>query len=104
MKAAFLLFESISKLKVNFNKSMLFGVNVNATWLHEATSVMRCKHGLLPFMYLGLPIGGDPRKLQFWYPLVDRIRNHPYVVRNLGKYLGLNGMLFVYNLRMEDWG
>jgi hypothetical protein len=25
-------------------------------------------------MYLGLPIGGDARKLQFWYPLVDQIR------------------------------
>jgi len=24
---------------------------------------------------LGLPIGGDPRKHQFWCPLVDRIRN-----------------------------
>ena len=30
--------------------------------------------GRLPCLYLGLPIGGDPRKLQFWYPLVDRIR------------------------------
>ena len=75
MKAALLLFESIFGLKVNFNKSMLFGVNVNDSWLHEAASVMRGKHGLLPFMYLGLPIGGDPRKLQFWYPLVDRIRS-----------------------------
>jgi len=36
---------------------------------------MSCKHGHLPFLYLGLPIGGDPRKLQFWYSLVDRIRN-----------------------------
>ncbi|PNX66913.1 cysteine-rich receptor-like protein kinase, partial [Trifolium pratense] len=54
---------------------MLFGVNVNDSWLHEAASVMNCKHGRLPFLYLGLPIGGDLRKLQFWYPLVDRIRN-----------------------------
>ncbi|GAU35536.1 hypothetical protein TSUD_155670 [Trifolium subterraneum] len=74
LKAVLILFESISGLKVNFNKSMLVGVNVNDSWLHEAASVMNCKHGKLPFLYLGLPIGGDPRKLQFWYPLVDRIR------------------------------
>jgi len=74
LKAVLILFESISGLKVNFNKSMLFGVNVNDSWFHAATSVMRCKHGRLPFIYLGLPIGGDPRKLQFWYPLVDSIR------------------------------
>ncbi|GAU28790.1 hypothetical protein TSUD_357760 [Trifolium subterraneum] len=53
---------------------MLFGVNVNATWLHEAAVVLGCRHGQLPFLYLGLPIGGDPSKLCFWHPLVDRIR------------------------------
>jgi len=74
MKAVLLLFEAISGLKVNFHKSMLFGVNVNESWLHEAVIVMHFKHGWIPFLYLGLPIGGDPRKLQFWYPLVERIR------------------------------
>ncbi|GAU44567.1 hypothetical protein TSUD_367230 [Trifolium subterraneum] len=74
LKAVLVLFESVSGLKVNFHKSMLFGVNVADSWLHEAAVVMGCKHGRLPFMYLGLPIGGDERKLQFWYPLVDRIR------------------------------
>ena len=28
-----------------------------------------------PFLYLGLPIGGDPRKLKFWQPLIDRIKS-----------------------------
>jgi len=36
--------------------------------------VMHCKHGRILFLYLGLPIGGDPRKLHFWQPLVERIR------------------------------
>jgi len=74
MKAILLLFEVVSRLKVNFHKSMLFGVNINESWLHEAAVVMHCKHGWIPFLYLGLPIGGDPRKLQFWYLLVERIR------------------------------
>ncbi|GAU42359.1 hypothetical protein TSUD_350250 [Trifolium subterraneum] len=52
---------------------MLFGINISESWLHEAASVMRCKHGRLPFTYLGLPIGGDPRKLCFWHPLVEKI-------------------------------
>lgn len=53
---------------------MLFGVNVLESWLHEAAMVMNCKHGQLPFLNLGLPIGGDFRKLKFWYPLIDRIK------------------------------
>jgi len=36
MRAVLLLFEDMSGLKVNFNKSMLTGVNVNHSWLREA--------------------------------------------------------------------
>jgi hypothetical protein len=69
-----MLFELVSGLKVNFHKSMLYWVNVASSWLHEAASVLHCKHDRLSFLYLGLPIGSDPRKLAFWYLLVDRIK------------------------------
>jgi hypothetical protein len=74
LKSVLMLFEYVSGLKVNFHKSMLYGVNISDSWLHEAASVLHCKHGRLPFLYLGLPIYGDPRKIVFWYPLVDRIK------------------------------
>jgi len=76
LKVVLHLFEEISRLKVNFHKSMLFCVNVVESWLHEATLVMNCKHGRLLFVYLGLPIGGYPRKVNFLYMLVERIRSH----------------------------
>ncbi|PNX67306.1 ribonuclease H, partial [Trifolium pratense] len=50
------LFETMSGLKVNFNKSMLVGVNIPATWLGEAASALSCRVGKIPFLYLGLPI------------------------------------------------
>jgi len=75
LKALFLLFEATSGLKVNFHKSMLVGVNIHDSWLAEATSVLNCKLGRVPFLYLGLPIGGDPRKLKFWQPLIDHIKS-----------------------------
>lgn len=58
LKNVLVLFEKIYWLKVNFHKSKLFGINV-------AVVVMNCKHGCLPFAYLGLVIVGDLRKLQF---------------------------------------
>jgi hypothetical protein len=73
MRAVLLLFEEVSGLKVNFHKSMLTGVNVSDSWLTEASSVMNCRKGSIPFIYLGLPIGGDLRKLSFWKPVVDHI-------------------------------
>jgi len=42
-------------------------------------------------LYLGLPIGGDSRKLSFWKPVVDRI-----IVRLLtwnNKFLSFGGRL-----------
>jgi hypothetical protein len=74
LKAMLILFELISGLKVNFHKSLLIGVNILETWLVDAAYALNCKIGRVPFMYLGLPIGGNPRRLEFWSPLIDRIR------------------------------
>ena len=68
MRAVLLLFEEISGFKVNFHKSMLTGVNVTDSWLAEVALVMNCRRGFIPFVHLGLPIGGDSRKLSFWKP------------------------------------
>ena len=60
LKALLLLFEATSGLKVNCHKSMLVGVNIHDSSLVEEASVLNCKLGRAPFLYLGLPIGGDP--------------------------------------------
>ena len=63
------LFKAISGLKVNFTKSQLYVINVQESWLNKAVLVLKCKVGNLPFVYLGLPIGGDARRLSFWKPI-----------------------------------
>jgi len=41
------------------------------SWLTETTVVMKCRIGRLPFVYLGLPIGGDSRRrMNFWDPCI----------------------------------
>ncbi|XP_024630905.2 uncharacterized protein [Medicago truncatula] len=65
----------MSGLKVNFHKSMLVVVNIGSSWLYEAASVLSCKVGTVPFLYLGMPIGGNPRRLCFWEPIVNRIKS-----------------------------
>jgi hypothetical protein len=75
LRAVLVLFELMSGLKVNFHKSMLVGVNISDSWLNEAAAALRCRVGKVPFLYLGLPIGGDSRRLGFWEPVLARIRN-----------------------------
>ena len=75
MRAVLLLFESLSRLKVNFSKSQLVGLNVPASWLSEAAMVLNCKARSIPFAYLGLPIGGNARRLAFWESLLNRVKS-----------------------------
>ncbi|GAU32797.1 hypothetical protein TSUD_152460 [Trifolium subterraneum] len=74
LKANLILFELISGLKVNFHRSLLVGVNVVDSWLVDAAYVLNCKIGRIPFIYLGLHIGGNARLHSFWAPLVEKIR------------------------------
>ncbi|MCI67676.1 RNA-directed DNA polymerase (Reverse transcriptase), partial [Trifolium medium] len=53
---------------------MLVGINIDDSWLRAAATALHCKVGNVPFVYLGLPIGGNPRRLVFWEPVVTRIR------------------------------
>jgi len=69
------LFSMMSGLKVNFQKSLLVGINIADSWLNEAASILDCKVGKVPFLYLGLSIGGDPRRLAFWDPVLNTIKS-----------------------------
>jgi len=53
---------------------MLTGININTSWLSKIASVLNYRVGTLPFVYLGLPIGDDARRLEFWQPVLNRIR------------------------------
>ncbi|GAU28189.1 hypothetical protein TSUD_313480 [Trifolium subterraneum] len=74
LRAVLVLFETMSGLKVNFDKSMLVGVNIPDSWLGEAASALSCRVGNISFLYLGLSIGGDSRRLSFWEPVLDRLK------------------------------
>jgi len=100
MRTVLLLFEEVSGLKVNFHKSMLTGVNISDSWLVTAASVMNCRRGALPFVYLGLPIGGDSRKLSFWKPVVGCIVARLSSWNN--RYLSFGGRLVLLKSGMSS--
>jgi hypothetical protein len=75
LRTVLTLFAEMSSSKVNFNKSILVGVNITDSWLNEAASILICKVGKFPLLYLGLSIGGDPRRLSFWEPVVNTIKS-----------------------------
>ncbi|XP_071738627.1 uncharacterized protein [Rutidosis leptorrhynchoides] len=68
-------FELASGLKINFQKSCLFGVGVNSDEVNIMASRMWCQVGSFPFTYLGLPIGSKMKKANDWIPVIEKFKN-----------------------------
>lgn len=67
-------FELVSGLKVSFHKSKLGGVKVDGSLSLILADLLNFKTMKLPFTYLGLPVGRNPRKLSFWDPVVKKLK------------------------------
>jgi hypothetical protein len=74
LKAILRGFEFASGLKVNFGKSCLIDVNVPNGFMITACDFLNCKRGEIPFWYLGLPVGVNPKRASTWEPMVECLR------------------------------
>ncbi|RVW38710.1 Transposon TX1 uncharacterized 149 kDa protein [Vitis vinifera] len=69
LKSLLLVFGHISGLKVNLNKSSIFGINLDQALLSRLTEMLDCKASGWPILYLGLPLGGNPKACGSWDPV-----------------------------------
>nr|GEU87610.1 reverse transcriptase domain, reverse transcriptase zinc-binding domain protein [Tanacetum cinerariifolium] len=65
-------FHQVSGLKINFNKSNLFGVGVPFAEVVSLASITGCNTLSMPFNYLGLPIYCNMDLVKSWYPIIDK--------------------------------
>ncbi|GKU97112.1 hypothetical protein SLEP1_g10291 [Rubroshorea leprosula] len=56
-----------------------------------AASTLNSKCGHLPFLYLGLPVGGNPHHLKFWKPVVEKFQSKLATWK--GKLLSFGGRI-----------
>lgn len=82
-----------SGLKVNFSKSHLYGCKVDSKRVSEMADSIDVSVGELPFGYLSVPLGGNPRRIQAWKPLIEKMRLKLIPWRS--KFLSLIGRLVV---------
>lgn len=90
----------VSGLKVNFHKSCLIGVNVDPVFMEMACTFLNCQQGSLPFMYLGLPVGANPRKKEMWEPMVEQLRRRLHSWGN--RYISLGGRVVLLNAMLNS--
>jgi len=62
--------------------------------------VLNCKVGSLPFVYLGMPIGGSARRLIFWESLLNSIKSRLSLWNT--KYLSFGGRLVLLKYVMSS--
>ncbi|RVW66276.1 putative ribonuclease H protein [Vitis vinifera] len=73
LKSLLLAFGHISGLKVNLDKSNIYGINLDHAHISRLAETLGCKASGWPILYLGLPLGGNPRAGGFWDPVIERI-------------------------------
>ncbi|GKV27151.1 hypothetical protein SLEP1_g36354 [Rubroshorea leprosula] len=67
-------FELMSGLQINFSKSNIYGYNVPTRWLEGSASLLRCGVGKSTFIYLGMPVDGNPGNRKLWEPVIKKFR------------------------------
>jgi len=96
IKAILRCYELASELNINFHKSKLARVNVGREVLDVYAKTLHCTLMRIPFKYLGLEVGGNPRKKLFWEPIIERLSTTLNVWK--GRSLSLAGRVDLVKL------
>lgn len=73
MELCMKIFEAISSLKVNLFMSYIVDINVEENFVTNLPDIMGCSVGRWPINYLGMPLGGNPKSVAFWDPVVEKV-------------------------------
>lgn len=68
-------FHVSSDLSVNFRKSKVCGIGVNAQEVENWALPLGCEPSTLPFIYLGMPVGENMNGKRSWKPIIEKFSN-----------------------------
>ncbi|MCI00244.1 LINE-1 reverse transcriptase like [Trifolium medium] len=63
--------------------------------MYVAANFLNCKLGKIPFIYLGLPVGANPRKEATWEPVIEVLHNRLNSWKN--RFVSLGGRVILIN-------
>ena len=64
----------MSSLKINYEKLTLIPIHCEDSWVQDTKRIMRCDVKCLPITYLGIPLEANPRRVETWRPVIDKIK------------------------------
>ena len=72
MKLLLYLFESMSGLKINSDKSEIIMINGDESTHTQYADLFNCHLGMFPIKYLGVPVGPSRLHVKDWEPLEEK--------------------------------
>lgn len=75
MKRVLLLFQSITGLAINFNKSLVYHTSNDRDCLKAGIKILGCQPGSIPFKYLGDWVGLNVKPCSYWNSLVNQMQS-----------------------------
>jgi hypothetical protein len=88
LKAILNSFATSTGLRVNYNKSSMYPINVNPEKMEILSRTLNCQTCAMPFTYLGLPLGLSKPRLQQFLPLIQRIKKRLSCTSNFLSHAG----------------
>ena len=88
-------YKPLSILKVNFFKSTFGGIRAGTNTLESFANILNCKLMLVPFTYVDVPVGTNPRRECTWAPIVKKFEKKLSSWKH--KLLSLAGRVFLIN-------
>ena len=64
----------ISGLQINYEKLAIISLNCHEDWVHWMSSDLNCSVLSLPVKYLGIPLGANPKTVETWQLIINKIR------------------------------
>lgn len=94
LKGILRTFSDNTGLKVNYQKSSIIPINLNDMETQHLAQTFGCSVSVMPFTYLGLPIGTTRPTIEEFHPLINRIERR---LSGISRMLSYNGRLILVN-------
>ncbi|XP_049391429.1 uncharacterized protein LOC125855766 [Solanum stenotomum] len=98
LRSILTIFEGVSRLHVNWQKSCLYPVN-QVPNMQILTENLGCQVVSLPTKYLGMPLGAKNKKLEVWNEILQR--SEMKLTRWKSQYLSLGSILTLIKSVMD---
>jgi hypothetical protein len=94
----FVKLNTIEKLNLSYcgeSYKTFFCINLEESFLRASSSFLHCAVESIPFRFLGIPVGADPRRRATWIPIIESMKKRLSIWN--GRILSIGGRVTLIN-------